>query len=339
VCGLALNWLGGDELHLIYIVQGQPWRWLWICTCVSLLVLPWLGIKLWARGRLGRATALVLAADYLLLGEAYLPPLLALTAAVFAASIYATRMEEGRQQLVVFGAWLVAVTAAVIAFGGFYINVSLHYFPQEPPRLPVWIMVLRQSTVYLLLVPVCVVLLIEAARRAHSLPRRWLLAALAGLACALVLPSAWMRWSSKEYGADDRAPFAAWRERIPADAQVLCPGSPLFAWLMLGHPSYLSLPQEESELFSRPASTEMTRREHNLRGFPNAIKARIAAPDPADPAAGTLRDICDKTGSEVSYIVSFDDLGAPPIEHIPASPAARFADLKLYQCPAHSAGS
>ena len=80
---------------------------------------------------------------------------------------------------------------------------------------------------------------------------------------------------------------------------------------------------------------EVLRREAKLRGYPDAIKSTIAFNDPADPAAGTLQDLCDKAAADVPFVVSFTDLGgAQPIESIPVTRGARFSGLKLYACPA-----
>jgi hypothetical protein len=331
--GMALAWLGGDRLHLVLIIQGQPWRWMWIVTCLSLLILPWLAAQLWQRGALGRAGVLLLIADYLLLGQVYVLPLLALTLGVLALCLYAPRIDPRRQRLVLLGAGLLTAIAAAVALGAWVTAMGHHRVSTELAQLPPWVRMLREGTQFLYLVPALVVLLILAAQRAGEAAARRLLAALAAAACVLVIPSAWAGWTHQDYGAAERAQFAAWRALIPAGADVLCPQSPLFAWLLLERPSYLSQAQESSQLFSRAAALEVEHRVTALRGFPDAIKAHLAAEQSDDPAAGTLEDLCAKVGSEMRFVVAFDDLKAAPIAIIAPTSATPYSNLKLYACP------
>jgi hypothetical protein len=331
--GIALDWLGADRLHLVLIVQGQPWRWLWLSTCISLLILPWLAFELWNQGALGRATSLLLGADYLFGGETYTLPVLGAILGVLGLWWLRPHMDERRLRLVLLGAALLFLIALINGASTFLLSARYQFFPAEPAALPVWAKELRQGTSRFLIVPGLMVLLIVGARRAQARMTRWVLMALAVAGCAAVLPVAWTRWTAEEYGASGRAQFAAWRARIPSGAEVLCPDDPLLVYLLLERRSYLSIHQEGSGLFSRAAAVEILRREATLRGFPDAIRDRIALPDHADAASGSLTDVCSKAGSDVAFIVTSSDLKAAPIALVPRTARSRFSKWRLYSCP------
>jgi hypothetical protein len=156
---------------------------------------------------------------------------------------------------------------------------------------------------------------------------------LAAAACVALLPAAWHQWSRQDYGPRAQAQFSAWRERIAPGADVLFPDGPLFAWFMLQRPDYLSTQQEASAVFSRAAALEVLRREEQLRGFPDAVRARVSLDDPTDGARGTLQDLCGRVGTDLGYVISAADLGTPALENAPAAADPHWSTLKLYRCP------
>jgi hypothetical protein len=330
--GIALSLLGGDWLHLVLIIQGQAWRWLWLSTLIAILILPLIVTLLWQRGRLGRATAALLLANYLLMRESYASFLIPLTIVVLMlCELGRQRLPQRSQGLILIGAALVLVIAIGVEASDFYIHASLGYFPSEAYSMPMWMKQLREASEYLLLVPA---LLVSLAWLALRLQRRSALLGLTALVMVLIgalLPAAWTQWAHLNFTDTDKAQFAPWRARIPANAEVLYTPNPLLQWILLERPSYISDVQTASVLFSRPAAMAFLDRAVPLKDFILAedvthldsdLKTTLDEP--------TLASICENT--PVQFVVSHNDLQATPIEQVPQSFHRPYGGLKLYQC-------
>ena len=330
--GLALAWLGGDWLHLVLIVQGQPWRWLWLSTVFASLMLPLIGTLLWQQGRLGRATAVLLLADFLLMRESYTPVLLALTLAVLALWKYARHLLAQRAQgLILTGAILLLVIAVGVEVSSFYINARLGYFPNQAFLMPMWMKQLREASQYFLLIPL---LFIGLAWLAQRLQRRAALLALGVLIAVLIgaqAPAVWAQWEPRNFTAADRAEFAPWRAKIPPNADVLYTPNPLLQWILLERPSYISDVQTASVLFSRPAAMAIMDRVVPLKDYLIAEDVTHLNSDLNTTLdEPSLASVC--ANSQVQFVVSHNDLQATPVEQIPASFHRPYGGLKLYQC-------
>jgi hypothetical protein len=330
--GLALAWLGGDLMHLVLVIQGQPWRWLWLSTVFATLMLPLIMMLLWQRGRLGRATAALLLADYLLMRESYALPLVLLTFAVLMLCQFGGQRTAARaQRLVLGGALLVLAIAVIVETADFYINARLGYFPNQAYLMPLWMKELREASQYILLVPL---LFIGFAWLAQRQKRRGPLLALTALGLVLIAaqaPAVLAQWNHMNFTEADKAEFAPWRARIPAGANVLYTPNPLLQWILLERPSYISDVQTASVLFSRPAAMAILDRVVPLTDFLVAedvthINSELTSTE-AEP---TLATICAST--EVQFVVTHNDLQATPIEEIPSSFHRPYGGLKLYKC-------
>jgi hypothetical protein len=153
------------------------------------------------------------------------------------------------------------------------------------------------------------------------------------LACGSLVPAVIARWTVDDYPQSIYAAFAPWRQRIAPGADVLASASPLFSWVMLERPSYLSQPQTATTLFSRGAALEMRRRAVSVAPFLAHEGSRILIRDIAIPnTVPTLASICART--DVRYIVTYGDLKADPIGVLPRNIPPPYLGLKLYECDA-----
>jgi hypothetical protein len=330
--GLALAWIGGDWLHLVLIVQGQPWRWLWLSTVVATLTLPFSCVLLWQRGRLGRATAALLAAEYLLMHESFGAWLIPLTFGALALSQYArAHLLPRAQGLVLLGAALVLAVAIVIEFLGYYINARVGYFPTEAYSMPMWMKQLRGASLYALFIPIVLVLVTWLAQ---SLEQRSMLLLLSVVLVVLIgaeAPAVWAQWEHQNFTAEDKAEFASWRSRIPPNSEVLYTPNPLLSWVLLERPSYISDAQSASVLFSRPAAMAFLERAVPLKDFLVAEDVtHMNSELKTTEREPTLAAVCE--AAPVRFVVSHNDLQATPVDEIPASFHRPYGGLKLYQC-------
>ena len=127
--------------------------------------------------------------------------------------------------------------------------------------------------------------------------------------------------------------LASWRALIPPGSEVLFTENPLFVWIFLERPSYISRPQLLSALFSRPAALVLTERETALRPYLRAQGERFWDPDPnAAPDVPRLAMAC--AAPDLQFVVSRVPLQATPIAEVPPGIGADFHGLRLYRCPA-----
>jgi hypothetical protein len=103
--GIVVNYVAGDVMRLVLVVQSQPYRWLWVGTLLSIILLPPIVQAAWSRGFIGRVATLLLAAAWLFMSERYgvAIALLALVAVV-AAKRGTISLPERSQKLLFGGA-------------------------------------------------------------------------------------------------------------------------------------------------------------------------------------------------------------------------------------------
>jgi hypothetical protein len=336
LAGIALTAIGADRLHLILITQGQPWRCLWLTTTLATLLAPLIVTRLWRHSVLGRASALLLLAQYLLMSERYALQIAALSIGVMALTLMcAPRIGAQYQRLIALGALLVFILAALVALANYYVVAHYHYFPEQLFTAPRWIKSLRESAhsglACFLLLAVVSALAAGAWQRA-TMPA---LLVLATLACAALAPLSWQLWTRVTYQDSDKTIFASWRAMIPPGSEVLFTENPLFVWIFLERPSYISRAQLLSALFSRPAALVLTERETALRPYLRAQGETFWDPLPiTDPGVPTLAMAC--AVPDLQFVVSRVPLQATPIAEVPPQASADFAHLRLYQCPARA---
>jgi hypothetical protein len=317
--GVALTWIWCDLLQAILPTQMQLWRWVWMTAVLSVLLSPLIATECWESGSALQRAALVFIGSALLLradsGAAF-----ALLFAVMSAGLarWHTQFKYGRYILIGAFALLAFALGLGIADG-----------------LP---------TALLL---ACALFAVWAlGERLQSTPwKTSALAAAAAVACLAVAPGAARSWTRFQFTSAMQTRFAPWRERLPVQAEVLWPESPVGVWYLLDRPSYWSAPQMAGFVFSRPAAVKLARR---LAGVRDALRASGAHSGPAqDPdSVKPVRSSVPRTleslqlvglpiicaDPDLGYLVTSRRLGPsamPPVTPDPARPQSHYY---IYDC-------
>ena len=225
-----LTLIACDLLHLVPVTQVQPWRWLWLGTAVSALLLPQILRSLWGSDRPARATGLLLLGAWVFAANPY--ALVAATAAT-ASLTWTPRLRDGESRWIFYGAIGLFVIAA-----GWRLASNLEFTESHflDPNLPSWFR-LAMSFAYDGSAPAA--LLASVWWMAHTTwarPGLLLFAGLAGAGCAALAPVTLRNWTRCEFTAQQMAQFAPLREAIPIGSEVFWPESPLAVWMLLGRP-------------------------------------------------------------------------------------------------------
>jgi len=335
IVGLWVSMVGGDLLHLVLIVQAQPWRCLWLSNAIAILLLPLITQRLWQRNLLGRATILLILAEYVLIGEPYSAYLAALTLAVLGLALRSgvRTMPANYQRLALGGAALLLAVALSLSLSDRLLPTHYSHFPHQQFSAPLWVEQVLEAAaggwpaIMLLLVFAWAL----APRAARSIAL--ILALGCAAACCVLAPLTWHAWTQITYQPADKALFASWRAQVPPGTEVLYPENPLLEWIMLERPSYLSSSQATSALFSRSAAMLMYGRTEVLRPYLRAIGQSFWEADKGSHPTSkpTLAMAC--ASSDLQFVMLRDSLDVPPVAEV--SPAAKpvYRGLKLYQCP------
>jgi hypothetical protein len=314
ISGLALAYVASEWLPLKLLLQGQPWRWLWIGRFAAIALLPLIGLYLWRAGKLGQCVATLLGSAWLLtdagstrdvepFGVGGLLCLLAL-------SIWLVRRRISHQVALTLWAlsWCVLALVLLSFVSVIMVAASNHFtFGDEP----VWV----QRVTDVLYTPGIAALFVSGAWIAAFLVKGRTPAVFAAIVSSIVLigafPETVRRWTDTPFGESHRAEFAAWRAKIPTDSEVLWNEAPQAVWFLLDRRSYLTVSQAAGTVFSRETTVEITRRA-------NALSPLVAPGtwvlDPStreekmrDLTAPILRGIC--RAPSLGFVVSEFDVG------------------------------
>ncbi|HTV51111.1 MAG TPA: hypothetical protein VME21_07980 [Steroidobacteraceae bacterium] len=322
VLGTLLSWWAGDVLQLILIVQAQPWRWMWLTMALGAVLLPLIGTELWYRGPLHRAVLALLVCAYLFQDEVYAMPVGGLAAAFALLATRLPSMPQRHARLILWGA--ASLLSCALLFELIERPLEVQALDLHLPGHP-WLEFLMRasfdSSLPALLLAACWWCTFRGPR---ALRLAVGLCGLGGFLC--LLPFAVERWMAPTFPPGTYAEYASWRERIPRGAEVLDAQSPLFTWVILERPNYISLEQTTSAVFSREAAMVIDRRLQALRTF----LAGEGAWTHFATAAMNLDELCAST--DVRYIVTHRALAARPLASMPAGMPAPLGNMKLYSC-------
>jgi hypothetical protein len=331
---IALNYVAGDLLHIVLVVQAQPYRVLWLSTLMSFLLLPLVVHRAWARGAYGRSAVLLLIAAWLCMPEPYA---IGIAALAFVAAVAAVRnigeLPDRASKLMVFGAGSVLSLAAV-----YHVATTLLFTAiQDSSDVPGFLQGIRALSRTGVLPYAVFVLIYVAARRYGSWVPRIGLAAACITMLAVLAPSSVHEWTTPRYSRDYDA-FAHWRALIPPRTEVLWFDSPVAAWMLLQRPSYLSNTQEVSGVFFRPAALAMKHRvdmlEPYLSAVPGAAWRGQEAEDEAAAKANdpvSLRALC-ASAPDLRFIVTRKNMLAEPFATAPRGVSPQYRARNLYRC-------
>jgi hypothetical protein len=341
--GIAVNYVAGDLMHLVLVVQAQPYRWLWVGTLLSIILLPLIVKTAWSLGFFGRVATLLLAAAWLFMSERYgiAIALLALVAVV-AAKQGITSLPERSQKLLFGGAVALLAIAATYHVATMFLIVTAPEFSEGPQFLRNIRAACRSGAL-----PVAGFLLLYFAAIKATTPMLRAGIAVFSLAMLLcLLPFSAREFGTRWYSRDVEA-FAAWRALIPPRTEVMWFDGPVSTWLLLQRPSYISNLQETTGLFSRQAAAVMKGRVDRVEAYlstePRAAwrdnqlngKDTEAAVIARSTQPISLRQLC-ADAPDLRFIVTSKNMLAEPIATAPTGATERYQGYKLYRCePAH----
>jgi len=318
--GILLTLIGGDWLLIVPVTQAQPWRFLWIATLLSTLLLPLIIGRCWQLGSMGRVASLLLVAMWVLRGEVY--PLefapLALLGAWAAAA--------GREAPRTWQRWLVGFAWIVLALSVIWKEAVLWLFAKGFPfHLDSRLLLLlgrtwsSEGSLPAVLIVAIWWLCLKGKPRAMVYP----VAAASAITFCLWLPIAMGEWMWSFYTPAVYQAYAPWRALIPPGTEVFwAKGDPIPAWLLLERPSYMTVQQTGTNLFSRRAGMELERRLEVLRNAFNMNTAGGEVP--------SLTALCAR--SDLKFLVTSYDLRSSALAEAPPGAPKDFQALRLYRC-------
>ena len=245
VTGVLLSW-STEVWPLQILIQGQPWRWLWLGSVLALLCLPAIISATWTERGVGRATVALLCAAWLMLEmSGGLLALLALAVWAFRARL----PERSARLLNALGIGIVVITV------GWSLS-NLHTVLQwnlDLGQEPLVIETVRNAFGLTAPAVAAVITIWLIATRVPARAAALLLATLLAVLLPLVARPTLQQWTQRAFGESTHLDFADWRGIVPAGTEVLWLWNPVATWLLLERPSYMSLSQSAGLLFSRPA--------------------------------------------------------------------------------------
>lgn len=250
--GLVLS-LATEAWPLQILIQGQPWRWMWLGSVIALVCLPSVAQTMWHGRGVGRVSAVLLCAAWLMLEMS--GGLLALLAIV----VWALRARMTDRTVMLLNALGIGIALVTLGWSLSNVHTVLQWnldLGKEP------LVIEKVRNVFGLTVP-AVVTVIVIWLAATRLPAR-IAAVLMALLLVLVVPlmarPTMDQWTQRAFTQPTLGLFADWRKFVPAGTEVLWLWNPVATWLLLERPSYMSLSQSAGLLFSRPLAIEIDRR-------------------------------------------------------------------------------
>ncbi|MET0660863.1 MAG: hypothetical protein ABW110_22210, partial [Steroidobacteraceae bacterium] len=130
LCGLALAAYTSFGPKIPLLLQGQPWRWLWPTTLMSLLLAPWLIFALWREGDIGRTCSCLVVGTLAHIENA---GFLGLVACVL--WIARERIEPRHGRSLRMGGFAVAAVVAISAFADIYSALTIRFLTGQWPAV------------------------------------------------------------------------------------------------------------------------------------------------------------------------------------------------------------
>jgi len=326
--GVALTLIGCDLLHSVLLTQLQPWRCQWFATVAAALLLPAIFGELWRKDTAQRTAALALLAAWVFASDFYA---LVAICACLASLVVLSKLKPSEAR------WLLLGSAGLLTVALLWRLASNLEFTDAysmDPRLPLW---LRRATSLVRdgSVPMALIVGVYGlARSRYALPSLLVLGVLTLAACAALLPSTWDRWTHRDYPPSLVERFSALRAQLAPNADVFWPQSPVGAWMLLEHPSYLSVIQTSGMVFSRDSAVELERRADALKSVmgPATFMDWNNGGGTGLELAKSQQIAACGTGA-FEYLVTTADLGLELLASVPSPTGSANKRIRLYRCP------
>ncbi|HQR70369.1 MAG TPA: hypothetical protein PLE54_07180 [Burkholderiaceae bacterium] len=310
VCVIGMLLTGSTEVWPLQIlIQGQPWRWLWLGSVIALLCLPSIVRTLWSDRAAGRAVAVMLCVSWLMLemSGGLLAPL--------AVALWALRARmTGRT-----ARWLNALAIGIAVVTVVWSLSNVHTVLQWQLDLGKEPLVIETArNVFGLTAPAvaAVISLWLIATRAPARVAMLVMTALLAALVPLVAHPNMHQWTQRAFARSAYVDFADWRTLVAPGTEVLWLWNPVATWLLLERPSYMSVSQSAGLLFSRPLALEIDRRTRVLeplgdKGLLIVGKSETGSSRPftLDALAGICRD------DQLGFVVAGTEVGPAAGKH------------------------
>jgi hypothetical protein len=331
--GLAVALIAGTLGPVAILLQGQAWRWMWVTTFLSVLLLAPTVLIALREKKCGALCAILLIACWTF------PAVDGVALAALALFLWWSRdrIEQrtaeylkwaGYALLLIIIGWLVANSWSLLTSPSVVSTV-------EPATID------RLRSIFAL--QVSAVLLMGAlgywVKNAESV---WQILPVTVL---LLGSSVWIvPWSFQQPTEDARAQldqFSDWRDAIPPTANVLTIPVPIaasFVWFTLERPNYYSLGQSAGVVFSRATAAEIRRRSQVLMPVSdpdwqilskNTQKAEGQKTNDVTRPLTAERLIAICADSQLGFVIAKETLDFEPIRH---TRTGAFKDWNLYDC-------
>jgi hypothetical protein len=317
------------------LMQGQAWRWMWVTTFVSVVLLLPTALRLWREDKWGPACAVSLVVGWSFSADiGFVYASLALLLWTFRGH---RRLQSDRVNRYTIAVICISVIAWAVVDTGEGIaslaSASEHTHSVASSiravfELKIWCVLLASALWYW-------------TRKSKS-PTRQIF-----VVCALATGSAFLIYEpfiySRSYGSvSDMNEFSDWRQVIPPTSTVFVTNgydSGSFVWFTLERNNYLSPGQSAGVVFSRATALEVRRRSEVLLPLvdPNwkmltslRRTASGAAGAPLNHHALTPRSLLDVCAdSALGFVISPDSVGFDPIRH---AHEGTYKNWNLYDC-------
>jgi hypothetical protein len=311
---------------LTLLLQGQPWRWMWLATYIAVLTSPLTIANCWNQGAISRWSCVLLYASWVFPMSWALPGIIAAPIAMVATALFWFQRRVPKEyikycELLGISVCIAAGATALIATS---LLLQLSFTTNREH-----VVIERARDVLALGAPGILLVAVSWAvtiRRRRAIPTM-VLAASVVAALSRVVPETHSRWTSSPYVHAYDA-FADWRATLDHRRSIYWHGNAVGAWILLESPSYLTISQTAGVVFSRATSREVVRRAANLIPLTGEARYAISRHEtrPGRLTLAVLAQIC--SDPILGYVVSSDELS---IDHRDAPPG-RWAGSNLYSC-------
>jgi hypothetical protein len=317
------------------LLQGQAWRWMWVTSFVSVILIVPTALIAWRNPKCGPLCATLLIMGWTYSGVDGLQA----TCAALALWLFRDRIGAQSAKLLNWTAGIICVVLLASMIGNGW-TISGGPIP-ESGREPLSIARIRE---FFGMGVSCVFFMCVMWYAMKTVRSAWTAAIIAALffgLSSLVIPGSLKQMNSVGTRAEIEA-FQDWRDKIPADRSILVVPtrkSASFIWFTLGRTSYLSVDQSSGVVFSREVATEVRRRANVLLPVSEpdwmiltqiteqASGKRKDRPKSEPLTATTLGEICKDP--ELGFVISEGNVGFEPIRH---GHSDGWRNWSLYDC-------
>jgi hypothetical protein len=336
VTGLVVALIASTIGPVAILLQGQPWRWMWVAGFMSILMLAPTAFRLWREPGCGSVCATLLVAGWTF------PPVDGSFLAAAALGLWCLRRHVRPESRTLLQGLAYTMIAAILAWTGANIWSLCAHPPVVSRGEPVLIERLR--TIYALQLPALAVagFSLRWLRYANGYAQAAAMALLVPL-CIFAACGSFSGHSGSDMSSEIKA-LAPWRAVIPATSTVLVlPSSKAaaFIWFTLERPSYLTASQSAGVVFSQATAQEIRRRSEvllpveepdwqvmsQLARDAHDRENHIKEPEPPPLTAAALRAIC--RDAQLGFVIAKESLG---FDAIPSTGPGEWKDWNLYAC-------